>query len=127
MKKLIPILCFILFSNLGFSQIRKAGDFYEGNDLWKRDSVSVKQLTNKFNLDITKLETVQFFKQFDFSKKLHDEYTHTTYVYTLYKSSNEVTMEAIYDQRAKPALNKYVMIICMDENTERKVINIKIF
>lgn len=127
MKKLIPILCFILFFNLSFSQIRKAGNFYEGNDLWKRDSISVKQLTNKFNLDITKLETVQFFKQFDFSKKLHDEYTHTTYVYTLYKSSNEVTMEAIHDQRAKPALNKYVMIICMDENTERKIINIKVF
>ena len=116
-----------MFSNLGFSQIRKAGNFYELNDLWKRDSTSVKQLINKFNLNIKKLDTVQFFKQFKFNKELHDEYTHTTYVYTLYKSSNEVTMKAIYDKRAKPALNKYVMIICMDENTERKIINIKIF
>jgi hypothetical protein len=127
MKKLIPILCFILFSNLSFSQIRKAGNFYELNDLWKRDSTSVKQLMNKFNLNISKLETVQFFKQFDFSKKLHDEYTHTTYVYTLYKNRDEVIMESFYDQRAKPALNKYVMILCMDENTERKIINIKVF
>ncbi len=43
MKKLIPILGFILFSNLSLVQIRKAGNFYEGNDLWIRDSVSVKQ------------------------------------------------------------------------------------
>ena len=127
MKKLIPIVCFILYSNLSFSQIKKAGNFYEGNDLWKRDSVSVKQLTNKFNLDITKLETIQFFKQFDFSKKLHDEYSHKTYVYTLYKETGVVTMESFYDQRAKPAFNKYVMLICMDENTERKIINIKVF
>jgi hypothetical protein len=127
MKKLIPILCFILFSNLIFSQIRKAGNFYELNDLWKRDSTSVKQLINKFNLNITKLDTVQLFKQFKFNKQLHDEYSHTTYIHTLYKSSSEVTMESIYDERAKPALNKYVMIVCMDENTERKIINIKVF
>jgi hypothetical protein len=116
-----------LFSNLIFSQIRKAGNFYELNDLWKRDSTSVKQLINKFNLNITKLDTVQLFKQFKFNKQLHDEYSHTTYIHTLYKSSSEVTMESIYDERAKPALNKYVMIVCMDENTERKIINIKVF
>jgi hypothetical protein len=78
-------------------------------------------------LDITKLETIQFFKQFKFNKQLHDEYSHTSYIYTLYKKSDKVIMESIYDQRAKPALNKYVMIICMDENTERKIINIKVF
>ena len=129
MKKLIPILGFILFSNLSFGQIpiRKAGNFYELNDLWKRDSASVKQLINKFDLNITKLDTVQFFKQFKFNKQLHDEYSHTSYIYTLYKKSDKVIMESIYDQRAKPALNKYVMIICMDENTERKIINIKVF
>ena len=96
-------------------------------NLWKRDSVSVKQLTNKFNLDITKLETVQFFKQFKFNKQLHDEYSHTTYVYTLYKKTGVVIMESFYDQRPKPVMNKYVMIICMDENTDRKIINIKVF
>jgi hypothetical protein len=127
MKKLIPIFCFILFSNYSFSQIRKAGNFYELNDLWKRDSIPVKQLINKFNLDLTKLDTIQFFKQFKFNKQLHDEYSHTTYIYTLYKNSVEVTMESIYDQRIKPSLNKYVMILCMDENTERKIINIKLF
>ena len=127
MKKLIPILCFILYSNLTFSQIRKAGNFYELDDLWKRDSISVKQLIKKFDLNITKLDTVQFFKQFKFNKQLHDEYSHTSYVYTLYKKSDEVIMESFYDQRAKPALNKYVMIVCMDENTERKIINIKVF
>jgi hypothetical protein len=127
MKKLIPILCFLLFSNLSFSQIRKAGNFYELKELWRRDSTAVKQLIDKFNLNITKLDTVQFFKQFNFNKQLHDEYTHTTYVYTLYKNSGKVTMESIYDQRIKPSLNKYVMILCMDENTERKIINIKVF
>lgn len=127
MKKLITIVLFIFISNLSFSQIKKAGNFYEGNDLWERDSVSVKQLTNKFNLDISKLEPVQFFKQFDFNKKLHDEYSHKTYVYTLYKKTGVVTMESFYDQRSKPIMNKYVMIICMDENTDRKIINIKIF
>lgn len=127
MKKLIPILCFILFSNLTFSQIRKAGNFYELNDLWKRDSVSVKQLIKKFDLNITKLDTVQFFKQFKFNKQLHDEYSHISYVYTKYKKSDKVIMESFYDQRTKPVLNKYVMIVCMDENTERKIINIKVF
>ena len=94
MKKLITVILFIFISSLSFGQIKKAGNFYEGNDLWKRDSVSVKQLTNKFNLDITKLETVQFFKQFKFNKQLHDEYSHTTYVYTLYKKTGVVIMES---------------------------------
>ena len=98
MKKLITVILFIFISSLSFGQIKKAGNFYEGNDLWKRDSVSVKQLTNKFNLDITKLETVQFFKQFKFNKQLHDEYSHTTYVYTLYKKTGVVIMESFYDQ-----------------------------
>jgi hypothetical protein len=44
MKKLIPILCFLLFSNLSFSQIRKAGNFYELKELSRRDSTAVKQL-----------------------------------------------------------------------------------
>jgi hypothetical protein len=127
MKKLIPILYFILFSNLTFSQIRKAGNFYELNNLWKRDSVSVKQLINKYNLNITKLDTVQFFKQFKFSKQLHDEYSHTSYVYTLYKKTGDVKMESFYYELSKPVLNKYVMIVCMDENTDRKIINIKVF
>ncbi len=128
MKKLL-LLSIILVSNIAFSQIplKKAGNFYELNDLWKRDSVSVNQLINKFDLHISKLDTIQFFKQFNFNKQLHDEYSHTSYIYTLYKTSNEVTMESFYDQRGKPALNKYVMIICMDENTDRKIINIKVF
>ena len=128
MKKL-TILSILFISNIAFCQIplKKAGNFYELNDLWKRDSVSVKKLINKFDLHISKLDTVQFFKQFKFSKQLHDEYSHASYIYTLYKKSNEVKMESFYDQRAKPALNKYVMIICMDENTERKIINIKVF
>lgn len=127
MKKLITIILFIFISNLSFSQIKKAGNFYELNELWERDSVSVKQLTNKFNLNLTKLDTVQFFKEFDFNKKLHDEYSHTTYVHTLYKKTGVVVMESFYDQRSKPVMNKYVMIICMDENTDRKIINIKVF
>ncbi len=127
MKKLITIILFIFISNLSFSQIKKDGNFYELNELWERDSVSVKQLITKFNLNLSTLETVQFFKQFDFNKKLHDEYSHTTYIHTLYKNSGEVTMESFFDQRVNPSLNKYVMIICMDENTERKIINIKVF
>lgn len=127
MKKLITIILFIFISNLSFSQIKKAGNFYELNELWERDSVSVKQLITKFNLNLSTLETVQFFKQFDFNKKLHDEYSHTTYVYTLYKETGVVTMKSLYDERSKPVMNKYVMIICMDENTDRKIINIKVF
>jgi len=127
MKKLITIILFIFISSLSFGQIKKAGNFYELNELWERDSVSVKQLITKFNLNLSTLETVQFFKQFDFNKKLHDEYSHTTYVYTLYKKTGVVTMESLYDERSKPVMNKYVMIICMDENTDRKIINIKVF
>jgi len=127
MKKLITIVLFIFISNLSFSQIKKSGNFYELNELWERDSVSVKQLTNKFNLNLTKLDTLQFFKQFKFNKQLHDEYSHTTYVYVLYKKTGVITMESFYRQRSKPVMNKYVMIVCMDENTDRKIINIKVF
>ena len=127
MKKFITIIFFIFSCTLSFGQITKAGNFYELNDLWKRDSSSVKQLTDKFNLNVTKLDTVQFFKQFKFNKQLHDTYSHTTYVYTLYKKTGVVTMESFYDQRNKPVMNKYVMIFCLDENTNRKIINIKIF
>ena len=129
MKKLIPILCFILFTNLSFGQIpiRKAGNFYELNDLWKRDSVSVKQIINKFDLNITKLDTVQFFKQFDLNKKLHNERTHTTYIYTLDKETNKVTMKSVVDEGIKPRLDKYVMIFCFDDYTNKKIINIKVF
>ena len=127
MKKFIPILCFILFSNFTYSQIRKAGNFYELNDLWKRDSVSVKQLINKFNLNITRLDTVQFFKQFKFNKQLHDEYSYNLYIYTLYKKTGDITMKSFSRESSKPLLNKYIMVFCMDENTERKIINIKVF
>lgn len=129
MKKLITIVLFIFISNLSFGQIplKKTGDFYELNDLWKRDSVSVKQLINKFDLHISKLDTVQFFKQFDLTKKLQSEYSHIAYIYILDKKTNTVTMKSIVEQRANPIMNKYVMIVCFDENDNRKVIDILVF
>ena len=127
MKKLITVILFIFISSLSFGQIKKAGNFYEGNDLWKRDSVSVKQLTNKFNLDITKLETVQLFEQFDFAKKLQDEQTYTSYTYILDKKTNTVKIQSIFHEGIKPTINKYVMIFCFDSYTDKKIINIQIF
>ena len=92
MKKLITIVLLIFISNLSFGQIplKKEGDFYELNDLWKRDSISVKQLIDKFNLDITKLETVQLFEQFDFAKKLQDE------IKAIEVAADSVSLENMY-------------------------------
>lgn len=129
MKNLITIILFIFVANLSFGQIpiRKAGNFYELNDLWKRDSVSVKQLINKFDLKISKLDTIQFFKQFDLNKKLHNEHTYTTYIYILNKQTNTVTMKSLVYEGVKPRLNKYIMIFCFDDYTDKKIINIKVF
>lgn len=129
MKNLITIILFIFVTNLSFGQIpiRKAGNFYELNDLWKQDSVSVKKLIDKFDLKISKLDTVQFFKQFDLNKKLHNERPYTTYIYNLDKQTNKVTMESVVDEGVKPRLNKYVMIFCFDDYTNKKIINIKVF
>jgi hypothetical protein len=127
MKKLITIILFIFISNLSFSQIKRAGDFYELDKLWKRDSVSVKQLINKFNLDISKLETVRFFGDFDFNKELHDNYTYKAYAYVLNKETGVVTMNSYDYEGLKPSLNKYVMIFCFDADSGKKTIAIKVF
>lgn len=78
-------------------------------------------------MNITKLDTLQFFKQFDLNKKLHNERTHTTYTYTLDKETNKVTMKAVVDEGVKPRLDKYVMIFCFDDYPDKKIINIKVF
>ena len=129
MKKFIPIVCFILFSNLSFGQIpiRKAGNYYEFNDLWQRDSVSVKQLMNTYKLDIYKLEYVKFFEDFDLSHKLQENYSYTTYVYMLDKNTGAVSINSIPHEQKLPAPNKYVMVYCFDDFTQKKIINIKVF
>jgi len=127
MKNLIIILCFIFASSISFGQFVKAGNFYELSNLWSIDSVSVKQLLNTYKLDISKLDTVQFFKQSDLNMKLHKNFTNDTYVYILNKKTGAVTMEAINNVRTYPKLNKYVMVICFDLGLNEKVINIKVF
>ena len=129
MKKFIPIVCFILFSNLSFGQIpiRKAGNYYEFNDLWQRDSVSVKQLMNTYKLDISKLEYVKFFEDFDLSHKLQENYSYTTYVNMLDKNTGAVSINSIPHEQKLPAPNKYVMVYCFDDFTQKKIINIKVF
>ena len=129
MKKLIPIFCFILFSNLSFSQImaRKAGNYYEFNDLWQRDSLSVKLLINTYKLDISKLEYVKFFEDFDLSYKLQENYSYTTYAYMIDKNTGTVSINSIPHEQKLPAPNKYFMLYCFDDFTEKKIINIKVF
>jgi hypothetical protein len=36
-------------------------------------------------------------------------------------------MNSFYDERAKAALNKYVLVFCFDDYTDKKIINIKVF
>ena len=64
---------------------------------------------------------------FDLTKKLQSEYSHIAYIYILDKKTNTVTMKSIVKQRANPIMNKYVMIVCFDENDNRKVIDILVF
>ena len=125
MKNLI--LSFIFASNVSFGQFVKAGYFYELSNLWSMDSVSVKQLLDTYKLDISKLDTVQYFKQFDLNLKLHKNFTNDTYVYILNKRTGAVTMNYINTVGVYPKLNKYVMVICFDLNLDEKVINIKVF
>ena len=127
MKNLIIILCFIFASSISFGQFVKAGNFYELSNLWSIDSVSVKQLLNTYKLDISKLDTIQYFNQFKLNLKLHKNFTNDTYVYILNKKTGAVTMEAINNVRTYPKLNKYVMVICFDLGLNEKVINIKVF
>ena len=129
MKNLITIILFIFISNLSFGQptIRKAGDFYELDDLWKRDSISVKKLMDNYKIVTTNLTNVKFFDEFDLNVELHEKYSYTTYIYTLDKQTNKVTMESVVDKGVKPRLNKYVMIFCFDDYVNKKIINIKIF
>ena len=49
-----------------------------------RHSLSVK--INKYDLNISKLDTVRFFHQFDFNKQLHDNYSYTAYLYKFNKN-----------------------------------------
>ena len=65
MNKLLLIIV-ILISNFTTAQITKAGNFYELDKLCKRDSVSVKQLLDRFDLDISKLKPFSFFKDLPF-------------------------------------------------------------
>ena len=126
MKKLL-ILCVIIISNITYSQIRKAGDFYELKDLWKKDSVVVKQLLNKYDVNISKLDTVQFFEQFDLNLELHEKYSYNCYVYVLYKKTGLVTMNWVTDKKNLPKPNKYVLYYCFDDYTDKKIINVVIF
>jgi hypothetical protein len=126
MKNLITLII-ILFSNLSSGQIKKAGDFYELNKLWKRDSVAIKKLISNFDLDISKLDTVQFFHQFNLNKELHDNYSRNSYMYKLDKNTGRVRMEHYYTEKKKPAINKYVMIVCFDALDGDKTITIKVF
>jgi hypothetical protein len=129
MKNLITIILFIFISNLSFGQIQavKAGNYYELNDLWKRDSISVKQLMDTYKLDISNLVYVKFFGDFELSQELHDNYSYTTYVYALDKKTGVVTMESIPHVNKIPKPNKYVMVYFFDNYTDSKIINIKVF
>jgi hypothetical protein len=91
------------------------------------DSVSVKQLLDTYKLDISKLDTVQYFNQFKLNLKLHKNFTNDTYVYILNKKTGAVTMNYINTVGAYPKLNKYVMVICFDLNLDEKIINIVVF
>jgi len=127
MKNLIIILCFIFASSISFGQFVKAGNFYELSNLWSIDSVSVKQLLDTYKLDISKLDTIQYFNQFKLNLKLHKNFTNDTYVYILNKKTGAVTMNYINTVGAYPKLNKYVMVICFDLNLDEKIINIVVF
>ena len=126
MKKLL-FFGFLLITNLSFSQIRKAGDFYELNDLWKRDSVTIKKMLKEYDINISKLDTVQFFENFDFNLELHDNYSHNAYSHVLYKKTGQTTMKFFPYEGKLPRPNKYVMIFCFDDYVDKKIINIKVF
>lgn len=127
MKNLIIILSFIFASKVSFGQFVKAGNFCELSKLWTMDSVSVKQLLDTYKLDISKLDTVQYFKQFKLNLKLHKNFTNDTYVYILNKKTGAVTMKYINTVMPYPKLNKYVMVICFDLDLDEKIINIVVF
>ena len=127
MKNLIIILCFIFASSISFGQFVKAGNFYELSNLWTMDSVSVKQLLDTYKLDISKLDTVQYFKQCELAKKLEENFSHNTYIYVLDKKTGVVTMDSTNHVKNYPKLNKYVMFGCFDLNLDKKIINIKVF
>ena len=127
MKKLF-FLSILFISNLSFGQMAiKAGNYYEYHKLWKRDSVSVKKLMDNYKLDISKLEYVKFFGDFDLSHKLHGNYSYTAYIYKVDKDTGVVSMDSIPYEKKTPAPNKYFMVYCFDDFTKGKTIYIKVF
>jgi hypothetical protein len=126
MKKLLLIIV-LLVSNFTTAQITKAGNFYELDKLWKRDSVSVKQLLDRFDLDISKLKPFSFFKDFDLNLELHENYTYTSYLYKMNKNTGDVSMKSYHHEGKKPMMNEYVMIVCFDAFSGNKTITIKVF
>lgn len=127
MKKLF-FLSILFISNLSFGQMAiKAGNYYEYHKLWKRDSVSVKKLMDNYKLDISKLEYVKFFGDFDLSHKLHTNYSYTAYIYKVDKDTGVVSMDSIPYESKTPAPNKYFMVYCFDDFTKGKTIYIKVF
>jgi hypothetical protein len=126
MNKLLLIIV-ILISNFTTAQITKAGNFYELDKLWKKDSVSVKQLLVRFDLDVSKLKPLSFFKDFDLNLELHENYTYKSYLYKMNKNTGDVSMKSYHHEGKKPMMNKYVMIVCFDAFSGDKSITIKVF
>ena len=77
MKKLITIILFIFISNLSFSQIKKAGNFYELNEIGSTHYV-------KFNY-IKKWENSINFRT-GLRKNLDKDYTENNYIELNYES-----------------------------------------
>ena len=129
MKTLITIVIFIFISTISFGQIplKKAGNFYELSTLMTKDSIAIKQLMDKFGINLSNLKPVKYFKDWDLNKKLQDEYSQTIYTFTRDVETCEVVMKSYFREKDKPVQNKYYTMACFTNWKGRDIINIVVY
>ena len=129
MKTLITIVIFIFISTISFGQIplKKIGKIYELSKVMTRDSIAVKELMDKFGINLSNLKPVKVFKEWELNVKLQDEYSENLYVYVIDNETCEVSMKSYFIEKDKPAQNKYYSMVCMTNWNGKNIINIKVY
>ena len=129
MKTLITFVIFIFISTISFGQIplKETGKIYELSNVMTKDSIAVKQLMDKFGINLSNLKPVKVFEEWELNVKLQDEYSENLYVYVIDNETCEVSMKSYFNEKDKPVQNKYYSMVCMTNWNGKNIINIKVY
>lgn len=129
MKTLITIVSFIFISTISFGQIplKETGKIYELSKVMTRDSIAVKELMDKFGINLSNLKPVKVFEEWELNVKLQDEYSETLYTYVIDNETCEVSMKSYFIEKTIPIQNKYYTMVCITNWNGKNIINIKVY